>query len=248
MLAIARAMMLEPKIILLDEPTEGLMPRMVSQIREIVDMLHQRGRGHPARRAERGAHADGERAASTSWRRAWCATRRRPPPCARIRPSSISTWECERGHSRRSDPRADGQRARQRHDPRAGRLRTHADLRHHGRRQLRPRRPRDAGRLRGRGHHRRHRQLLGRPPRGGPRGRGVRRRAADHHAAARCSAAIRSPPSWPPSACRWCCRSTRCGSGDPRPAISRSRSPAASTSSTFSTRGTGSPPRSSPAP
>ena len=37
MLAISRAMMLEPKIILLDEPTEGLMPRMVSQIREIID-------------------------------------------------------------------------------------------------------------------------------------------------------------------------------------------------------------------
>ena len=43
MLAIARAMMLEPKIILLDEPTEGLMPRMVSQIHQIIDALHQDG-------------------------------------------------------------------------------------------------------------------------------------------------------------------------------------------------------------
>jgi branched-chain amino acid transport system ATP-binding protein len=43
MLAIARAMMLEPKIILLDEPTEGLMPRMVSQISQIIDVLHREG-------------------------------------------------------------------------------------------------------------------------------------------------------------------------------------------------------------
>ena len=41
MLAIARSMMLEPKIILLDEPTEGLMPRMVSQISQIIDVLRQ---------------------------------------------------------------------------------------------------------------------------------------------------------------------------------------------------------------
>ncbi|HLK83704.1 MAG TPA: ABC transporter ATP-binding protein [Xanthobacteraceae bacterium] len=43
MLAIARAMMLEPRIILLDEPTEGLMPRMVSQIAQIIGALHRDG-------------------------------------------------------------------------------------------------------------------------------------------------------------------------------------------------------------
>ncbi len=43
MLAIARAMMLEPKIILLDEPTEGLMPRMVAQISQIIHALHRDG-------------------------------------------------------------------------------------------------------------------------------------------------------------------------------------------------------------
>jgi branched-chain amino acid transport system ATP-binding protein len=43
MLAIARAMMLDPKIILLDEPTEGLMPRMVSQIRQIIEVLRREG-------------------------------------------------------------------------------------------------------------------------------------------------------------------------------------------------------------
>ena len=43
MLAIARAVVLEPKIILLDEPTEGLMPRMVAQIQEIVHALHREG-------------------------------------------------------------------------------------------------------------------------------------------------------------------------------------------------------------
>jgi len=68
MLAIARAMMLETKIILLDEPTEGLMPRMVGQISE-------------------------PRAASTSWKKVWCDTTHPPPTSAPTTRSSTSTWE-----------------------------------------------------------------------------------------------------------------------------------------------------------
>ncbi len=43
MLAIARALCLEPRVILLDEPTEGLMPSMVARIREVVSALRRQG-------------------------------------------------------------------------------------------------------------------------------------------------------------------------------------------------------------
>ena len=43
MLAIARALCLEPKVLLLDEPTEGLMPSMIEKIRDTVAALGARG-------------------------------------------------------------------------------------------------------------------------------------------------------------------------------------------------------------
>jgi branched-chain amino acid transport system ATP-binding protein len=43
MLAVARALCLEPKVLLLDEPTEGLMPAMIATILQVVKALRSQG-------------------------------------------------------------------------------------------------------------------------------------------------------------------------------------------------------------
>ncbi len=43
MLAMARALCLDPSVLLLDEPTEGLMPSMIGRIRDVVVSLREAG-------------------------------------------------------------------------------------------------------------------------------------------------------------------------------------------------------------
>jgi branched-chain amino acid transport system ATP-binding protein len=45
MLAMGRALMAEPRYLLLDEPSLGLAPRLVEQVRELIVTINQAGAG-----------------------------------------------------------------------------------------------------------------------------------------------------------------------------------------------------------
>ena len=55
MLAIARALMCKPKLVLLDEPSMGLAPKLVDQVLDVISSL--RGRGLTLLLVEQNAHA-----------------------------------------------------------------------------------------------------------------------------------------------------------------------------------------------
>ncbi len=43
MLALSRCLVMQPKLILMDEPTEGIMPKLVAQIRHEIADIAKRG-------------------------------------------------------------------------------------------------------------------------------------------------------------------------------------------------------------
>ena len=90
MLAIGRALMANPELILMDEPSEGLSPRLVLQVQEIMQRLRSLRPGDPAGGAESAARAVGWRTRCTCCPPGGSCSRERPPRWPRRRRCSIS--------------------------------------------------------------------------------------------------------------------------------------------------------------
>ena len=141
MLAMGRALMARPKLLLLDEPSMGLSPIMVDKIFEVVDDIHARGHDDPAGRAEREPRAparvarlrDGQRRGDDERRRQGAARR---PEGARRLPGRVAARRPVAG-ARRAAPEtrsAPAFRIRPHRDARCAsthsRARTREDWRH----------------------------------------------------------------------------------------------------------------------
>ena len=84
MLAIARALMSEPKLLLLDEPSLGLAPLIIQDIFKTIRSPARDGPDDPARRADGQPGAWLSRTAPTCWKPAKSRTRAKAPTCSTI--------------------------------------------------------------------------------------------------------------------------------------------------------------------
>ncbi len=78
MVAIGRGLMSQPRLLILDEPSLGLAPRLVDEMFDLIRRLNRDGADDPARRAKRRAIAGGRRrrACDGAWRLHAIGTRR----------------------------------------------------------------------------------------------------------------------------------------------------------------------------
>ena len=90
MLAIGRALMSRPKLLLLDEPSLGLAPILVQQIFAIIKQINAPGHDDPAGRAERPAGA--------RRRRPRLRAPDRPDRAARATPELLENPEVQRAY------------------------------------------------------------------------------------------------------------------------------------------------------
>ena len=151
MLAIGRALMAKPRLLLLDEPSMGLAPVLVEQVFDIIQTINAQGTtvlvveqnaavalaiAHRAYRAARGSHGD---------------ARRRPPPCSRKTTSGAHISGRTDSGRARNPAAATRVRPRARQRIRADRARLHDGVRHIADDQFRSRRAVHDRRVRGLG-------------------------------------------------------------------------------------------------
>ena len=91
MLTMCRTLMGDPDLILIDEPTEGLAPKLVEQVGELLAEIAQPRRLDPAGRTETGYRAEDFGAGSTSWATAGSFSREHRPISARM-PAVRREW------------------------------------------------------------------------------------------------------------------------------------------------------------